>query len=98
MQIPLNLDHSTSFALEDFIVSQSNQIAYGTVRSWPDWSYHVAALVGPEAAGKSHLALGWGQLSEAAVYQGCEISKIKFDQSLSNLIIEDILNFKNNRK
>lgn len=90
MQIPLELDHATSFALEDFIVSASNQLAFDTIKSWPDWAYHVAALIGPEASGKSHLALSWAGMSGASIHKGAEIGSIVMDNKLKNLVIEDI--------
>ena len=59
-QIPLELKHTPSYAMVDFIVSSSNSEAYGLLDGHGDWPGHVAAVVGPEACGKSHLVRAWG--------------------------------------
>lgn len=38
------------------------------LENWQDWPGHVAALVGPEASGKSHLAKGWAKENGAFLY------------------------------
>ncbi|UTW53889.1 DnaA ATPase domain-containing protein [Kordiimonas sp. SCSIO 12610] len=90
MQIPFTLDHATSFALEDFIVSPTNQLAYDIVKAWPDWPYHITALVGPEACGKTHLAHGWAKLSGAVVYEGAAFPDVTIDPELSHIVIDNI--------
>jgi chromosomal replication initiation ATPase DnaA len=90
MQIPLELDHATSFALEDYIVSVSNQLAHSMMQSWPDWSYHVVALVGPEASGKSHLAHGWAKNADAEIYDDGLIPEVDGNLACPNVVIEDI--------
>jgi len=66
-QIPLELGHEPSFELADFIVSDSNYAASQLVQSWPHWSSHVTALVGPEASGKTHLARAWAAGADAVI-------------------------------
>ena len=90
MQIPLELDHTTSFALEDYIVSESNQFAHSMMQSWPDWSYHVVALAGPEASGKSHLAHGWAKKAGAEVHSSGTVPELDGNSAFSNMVIEDI--------
>ncbi len=90
MQIPLELDHEPSFALEDFIVSETNNIAFETVKSWPDWEYHVAALIGPEASGKSHLAISWAKKSNATVFTKSKIPSVEEIEHLGNIVLEDV--------
>ncbi len=58
-QIPLELDHQPSYALEDFLVAGSNEAAFSMLDSWPEWPHHAVALVGPEGSGKSHLGRSW---------------------------------------
>ncbi|WP_020399079.1 HdaA/DnaA family protein [Kordiimonas gwangyangensis] len=64
-QIPLELPHKPSFALEDFVVSSSNEAAFALLESWPEWPSHAFALVGPASSGKTHLASAWAQRSGA---------------------------------
>lgn len=66
-QIPLDLPHKPSFALEDFVVSGSNEAAFAMIDAWPEWPTHALALVGPKAAGKTHLASAWAKRSGAAI-------------------------------
>jgi len=57
--IPLHLPHEPSYDMADFIVSSSNEAAVALVDRWPEWPLHAVALVGPAAAGKSHLGHAW---------------------------------------
>jgi chromosomal replication initiation ATPase DnaA len=64
-QLALALPHSESFAREDFLAGASNAAALAMVERWPDWPDRAFALVGPEGAGKSHLAAIWAERSGA---------------------------------
>ncbi len=64
-QIPLDLPHKPSFEWEDFVVSHSNEAAFGTLDSWPDWPHHAVALIGPQSSGKSHLSSAWLKRADA---------------------------------
>lgn len=64
-QLALALGHDESFAREDFLVSRANATALGLIERWPDWPARAMALVGPEGAGKSHLAAIWAQAAGA---------------------------------
>ena len=66
-QLVLALDHATSFARDDFLAGPSNTAALALVESWPDWPNRVMALVGPEGAGKTHLASIWADAAGARV-------------------------------
>lgn len=58
-QLTLDLDHAESYARDDFLGGPSNAAALTLIDSWPDWPNRIVALVGPEGAGKSHLATIW---------------------------------------
>ena len=64
-QLALALAHEESFAREDFLPGASNADALNMIERWPDWPDRVLALVGPEGAGKSHLAAIWAEMSGA---------------------------------
>jgi chromosomal replication initiation ATPase DnaA len=64
-QLALALAHEESFAREDFLTGASNADALKLIERWPDWPDRVLALVGPEGAGKSHLAAVWAENSGA---------------------------------
>jgi chromosomal replication initiation ATPase DnaA len=64
-QLALALPHAESFAREDFLAGVSNRAALGLIERWPDWPDRTLALVGPEGAGKSHLAAIWAEIAGA---------------------------------
>lgn len=64
-QLALDLPFETRLDAEDFLVSPSNEEAYGIVETWPDWPDPVRLLIGPEGAGKSHLSAIWAARSHA---------------------------------
>ena len=66
-QLVLALNHTESFAREDFLAGPSNAAALTLVERWPDWPDRVMALIGPEGSGKSHLASVWAEKAGARV-------------------------------
>jgi chromosomal replication initiation ATPase DnaA len=66
-QLVLALDHSVSFAAEDFLQGPSNAAALTLIRRWPDWPDRVIAMIGPEGSGKSHLASIWAEVTGARI-------------------------------
>lgn len=66
-QLVLALDHSVSFAREDFLRGPSNASALTLIERWPDWPDRIVAMVGPEGSGKSHLAAIWAEVSGARI-------------------------------
>ena len=64
-QLPLPFDHAPRYGLDDFMPSASNAAALAAVERWPDWPDRVLLLVGPEGAGKSHLARIWAARADA---------------------------------
>ena len=51
----------------EFVVADSNKRAYTFLDSFPDWPAPAAALYGPSASGKTHLARIWAERSGAAL-------------------------------
>ena len=66
-QLALDLPASPRFGREDFLVAPSNEAAFALVEAWPRWRDRVALLIGPEGAGKSHLAAIWAERAGARV-------------------------------
>jgi chromosomal replication initiation ATPase DnaA len=64
-QLALALPHAENFARDDFLTGASNKAALGLIERWPDWPDRALALVGPEGAGKSHLAAIWAEIAGA---------------------------------
>ena len=64
-QLTFRWPHSPSFAREDFLSAPSNLDALTAIELWPNWASRMLMLVGPEGAGKSHLAAIWARTAGA---------------------------------
>ncbi len=72
-QLPLPLAHRPALAAADFLVSESNQGAVAWLDRWPDWPAPALVIVGPEGAGKTHLARIFAERVGAAFFEGRRI-------------------------
>ncbi len=90
-QLTLDWPHQPSFAREDFLAAPSNREALRAIQQWPDWAGHMLLLVGPEGAGKSHLASLWAETAGAAVVRGEALAGAGLEVGVqcSALLIED---------
>lgn len=66
-QLPLPFDQTPRYGLDDFMPSASNEAALVAVERWPEWLDRVLLIVGPEGAGKSHLARIWAARADADI-------------------------------
>jgi chromosomal replication initiation ATPase DnaA len=91
-QLLLALDHAESFAREDFLAGPSNAAALALVERWPDWPARAVALVGPEGAGKSHLASIWAADAGARTVSAGSLERIDLPMALATgaLVLEDL--------
>src|SRR5919107_1305107 len=64
-QLAFDLPLDPRYGREDFLVSPSNERAYGLIERWPDWPDRVLRLAGPKGSGKSHLASIWATSAHA---------------------------------
>ena len=90
-QLALALPHAESFARVDFLIGASNQAALGMIERWPDWPDRALALVGPEGAGKSHLASIWADIAGARRVSARALGETNLPAALATgaLVIED---------
>lgn len=91
-QLAFDLPLEPRFGREDFLVSPSNEAAYGLIENWPDWPDTILALVGPPGSGKSHLASIWAETAKAWTVDAFEIRHERVPHLVSNgaLVIEDM--------
>ena len=91
-QLAFDLPLDPRFGAEDFLVSPSNEQAYGLIESWPDWPDTIFLLIGPSGSGKSHLASIWATNAHAWTIDAAGISHDKVPHLISNgaLAIEDM--------
>jgi chromosomal replication initiation ATPase DnaA len=66
-QLVLPLEPNNAMTRADFIVAPGNARALAFVDSFPDWASPAAALYGPSASGKTHLARIWAERAGAAL-------------------------------
>lgn len=91
-QLVLALDHSESYAREDFLAGPSNSAALALIDSWPDWPNRIMALNGPEGAGKTHLAAIWAEVSGARRVAARVLTEAEVPAALTTgaLVLEDL--------
>jgi DnaA regulatory inactivator Hda len=63
--LPLILPRIAGYDVVNFLPSTANSEAYDFVQRWPEWSQQGLFLYGPEASGKTHLAVVWQARSQA---------------------------------
>lgn len=91
-QLTLDLDHAESYARDDFLGGPSNAAALTLIDSWPDWPNRIVVLVGPEGAGKSHLATIWAAQAGARSIGARTLDDTNVPAALATgrLVVEDV--------
>ena len=72
-QLVLPLESQSAMARADFIESPANQRALAFLDLWPDWPGPAAALFGPAASGKTHLAHIWALRAGAVLLDAWDL-------------------------
>jgi chromosomal replication initiation ATPase DnaA len=91
-QLTLDLPLDPRYGAEDFLVSPSNEHAYGFMESWPDWPDTILTLSGPRGSGKSHLLAIWATSARARTIKASEIAGSHIPELLLTgaLAVEDV--------
>lgn len=89
-QLAFELPLDPRYGREDFLVSPSNERAYGLIERWPDWPDMILVLTGPRGSGKSHLASIWATAAHAWTIDAFEAAGGRVPHLVSNgaLVIE----------
>ena len=86
-QLVLPLGTRSAFGREDFIVAPGNERAVAFIDSFAEWPVPAAALVGPPASGKSHLAAVWaGRVGAKTI----EAASLDADIPAGALVVENV--------
>ncbi len=90
-QLVLALNHSVSFARDDFLRGPSNTAAFTLIDQWPDWPDRIVALIN-SASGKSHLAAIWAEATGARILSAKSLSVTDPPAALATgaLVVEDL--------
>ena len=75
-QLTFDLPALQALGRDDFFVSPNNAGAVAMIESWQNWPSRKLLLIGPEGAGKTHLAHVWASLSGAAIVQASDLTEI----------------------
>jgi len=90
-QMALDLPAREDFSEAAFMLGPSNAAARDVLSRSDDWPRNVMALIGPEGAGKSHLAAIWAMQNQALILPAAalagQMSTLAADASL---VIEDV--------
>ena len=91
-QLPLDLPSLDSRARDDFLPGPANAAALALIDAWPRWPARAVALVGPEGAGKSHLAAIFTAVSGAPVIPARALDITALPELIAHgaLVVEDL--------
>jgi chromosomal replication initiation ATPase DnaA len=88
-QLILDLTRAPAFEAEDFLVSSSNEEAFGLIDLWPEWPSPMLILTGPAGSGKSHLAAIWARRAQARILRPDETLEPEALAAHAAILIED---------
>jgi chromosomal replication initiation ATPase DnaA len=90
-QLAFDLPVDSRHGVEDFLIGPSNEAAYGLVEAWPHWPEAWLRLIGPEGAGKTHLAAIWAKAAHAWTVPVAEVTAASVPHLISGgaLVVED---------
>jgi chromosomal replication initiation ATPase DnaA len=75
-QLALPLPAKAALGRGDFLVAPPNADAVRAIEAWQDWPGRKLILVGPQGAGKSHLAHVWAAEAGATILATGDLSRI----------------------
>lgn len=90
-QLAFDLPVDSRHGVEDFLIGPSNEAAYNLIEAWPAWPDAWLRLIGPEGAGKTHLAAIWARRAHAWVVPVEAVTDDSVPHLVSNgaLVVED---------
>lgn len=91
-QLAFALPHTESLTRDNFLEGPANEAALTLIESWPDWPNRIMLLVGPEGAGKSHLAAIWAEQTGARLTSAHALNATTVPSELATgaLVVEDL--------
>lgn len=90
-QLSIALPRLDASGRDDFMVSTANATALALIDRWPDWPDRRLAVVGPQGAGKSHLAAIWAEDAGAMRLRATDLrAEAAPDLATMPLVVEDV--------
>jgi chromosomal replication initiation ATPase DnaA len=86
------LPHAESLTRDNFLEGPANAAGLALVDSWPEWPNRIMLLIGPEGAGKSHLAAIWAEQAGARSISAHALTAAAVPGALATgaLVVEDL--------
>lgn len=88
-QLTLELPVRTAQGREDFFVSPANAVALAQLDDWQNWPQGKLILVGPEGAGKTHLAHVWAGITGARIVTAADLPTLDIPDIGHPVVVED---------
>jgi chromosomal replication initiation ATPase DnaA len=89
-QLAFDLPSAEAMTRADFFVAPSNALALQTVEGWRHWPGRKLLLIGPEGAGKTHLAHVWAGLAGAVILSAERLAEVDVAELASRaVVVED---------
>jgi chromosomal replication initiation ATPase DnaA len=90
-QLAFDLGQRDGFARADFFPSASNRAALQTLDGWQAWPGGRMLLIGPQGAGKTHLAHIWAAMAGAPIVSAADLGQadVAGFTALKAVVIED---------
>jgi len=91
-QLAFVLPHAESLTRDNFLEGPANAAALALIDAWPEWPSRTMMLVGPEGAGKSHLAAIWAEETGARSTSAHTLTAENVPDALATgaLVVEDL--------
>ncbi len=90
-QLAFDLPSAEAMTRADFFAAPSNALALQAVDGWRDWPGRKLLLIGPEGAGKSHLAQIWAEAADAVVLSAEALSDTNLEGLAGrSVVVEDV--------
>ncbi|GGE49282.1 P-loop NTPase family protein [Actibacterium pelagium] len=88
-QLTLDLPVRAARGREDFFVSPANAVALAQLDDWRNWPQNKLVLVGPEGAGKTHLAHVWATATGARIVPANALAQTEIPDLAGAVVVED---------
>jgi chromosomal replication initiation ATPase DnaA len=88
-QLAFDLPSTEAMTRADFLVAPSNALALGLLEDWAGWPGGRLILVGPEGAGKTHLAHVWAAATGAERVAGATLARCDIDTLSAGPVVVD---------
>lgn len=90
-QLAFDLPVRAALGREDFFVAPANALAVAQMDDWRNWPQRKLVLVGPQGAGKTHLAHVWAEMTGARIIAASDLVSADIPQLALNgaVAVED---------